>query len=209
MGWLITLGILTALAWLPLGVDVKYGETGPMALLVLGPARLTLYPWKKKPEEKKTEKPEKAREKRAEKKKEEPAAPAAGEEKKGGSLADFLPLVQVGLELLNGFRQKLRVDILELKLTLGGDDPCDLAVNYGKAWAALGNLWPRLERFLVIKKRDAEVQCDFTASETKIYTRLKLTITLGRLLALGAVYGVKGLREFLKLRKKRKGGAVT
>lgn len=86
MGWLITLGILTALAWLPLGVDVKYGETGPMALLVLGPARLTLYPRKKKkPEEKKTEKPEKAREKRAEKKKKNLPLPQPEKRKKAAA----------------------------------------------------------------------------------------------------------------------------
>ena len=48
---------------------------------------------------------------------------------------------------------------------LGGGDPCDLAINYGKAWAALGNLWSRLEQFFVIKKRDVEIQCDFEASQ--------------------------------------------
>lgn len=124
-------------------------------------------------------------------------------------MTDFLPLVKVALDLLNDFRRKLRVNILELKLTLAGDDPCDLAVNYGRAWAALGNLWPKLEKYLVIKKRDVEVQCDFTASTTTVYARLKLTITLGRLLALAAVYGVRALKEFLTIRKKRKGGAVT
>ena len=96
---------------------------------------------------------------------------------------------------------------MELKLILAGDDPCDLAENYGKAWAALGNLMPQLERLFVIMKRNLEVECDFTASETLVTARLDLSITLGRLLKLVAVYGVRGLKEFLNFKKKRKGGA--
>lgn len=205
MGWLTALGVLILLASIPLGVLVRYDEDGPLIKLVLGPGWLTLYPRpkkekKEKPKQEKTPKP-------AQKAAPKPQKPK--EEKKGGSLWDFLPLVKVGLDLMNDFRRKLRVNILELKLTLAGDDPCDLATNYGRAWAALGNLWPRLERFLVIQKRDVEIQCDFTASETKVYARLKLTITLGRILALGAVYGFRALKEFLIMRKKRKGGAVS
>ena len=124
-------------------------------------------------------------------------------------MTDFLPLVKLALELLNCFRRKLRVDNLRLKLVLAGDDPCDLAVNYGRAWAALGNLLPRLERVLVIRKRDLNVECDFTADSTVVTAGLDITITLGRLIALAVVYGLRGLKEFLSISKKRKGGAVT
>lgn len=96
---------------------------------------------------------------------------------------------------------------LEARVILSGDDPCDLAVNYGRIWAAIGNLMPRLERFLVIKKRDIDVQCDFTAEETLVTARLDVTITLGRLLGLAVVYGVRALKESINLKKKRKGGA--
>ena len=93
-------------------------------------------------------------------------------------------------------------------MILAGGDPCDLAVNYGKAWAALGNLDPQLERLFVIKKKDLQLECDFTADETDIFARLDLTITLGRILATVVVYGVKALVEFLKIKNKRKGGAT-
>ena len=96
---------------------------------------------------------------------------------------------------------------MELKLILAGDDPCDLAVNYGKAWAALGNLMPQLERVFIIKKRDLEVECDFTADQTLVFARLDLTITLGRLLHLIVVYGIRLLRQYLSIVKTRKGGA--
>ena len=56
MEWLITLGILTLLAILPLGVSVIYNESGPLVRLIAGPVRLTLFPKKKKD---KKEKPKK------------------------------------------------------------------------------------------------------------------------------------------------------
>ena len=127
--------------------------------------------------------------------------------KKGGSLTDFLPFVKLGMDFLGDFRRKLRMKELYLRLILASNDPCDLAVNYGKTWAAVGNFLPTLERFFVIKKRDVEVECDFTTSETKVIARLEITMTLGRLLTLVAIYGIRGLKEFIQFRKLRKGGA--
>ena len=59
----------------------------------------------------------------------------------------------------------------------------------------------------MIRKRNVEVECDFTASQTLVTARLDISITLGRLLNLAAVYGIRGLKEFLNFKKKRKGGA--
>ena len=115
--------------------------------------------------------------------------------------------MDLALEFLGKFRRKLRVNRLELKLVMASDDPCDLAVNYGKAWVALGNLMPQLERLFVIKKRNLEVECDFTAEKTLIFARLDLTITIGRILSLGVVYGIRIIRQYLKIMKTRKGGA--
>ena len=205
MGWLIALGILILLGCLPLGVLVRYNQDGFVLKAVAGPITIPILPKeekaKKKADKKKTEKKSKPKQKASATAKEEPA-------KKGGSVKDFIPLVQVALELLNGLRKKIRIDRLELKVILAGDDPCDLATNYGRAWQALGNLMPQLERCFVIKKRDLEVECDFEASQTLIIADAKLTITLGRALGLILWYGVKALKEFLKLQNKRKGGAT-
>lgn len=213
MGWLIALGVVILLAVLPLGVNVKFDSGGLLARVILGPVKITVFPLpkKKKKEKKKKEPANKAEEEMPAAPKEEPKPQPPKEEQpkkeKGGSLMDFLPLVKVALNFLGDFRRKLRLDHLELKLILAADDPCDLAVNYGRAWAAVGNLMPQMERLFVIKKRDVEVECDFTASETRIIARLDLTITLGRLLSLAAVYGFRAVKEFLKIKKKRKGGA--
>ena len=203
MGWWIALGVVFLLGILPLGVSARYGGEGALLRVIAGPVRLTLFPRKKK--EKKPGSEEESLPKPPQPPKQEPPA---DRKEKGGSLRDFLPLVKVALNFLGAFRRKLRVNRLELKLILAEGDPCDLAVNYGRAWAAVGNLMPRLERLFVIKKRDVEVECDFTASETLVIARLYLTVTLGRLLGLAIVYVIRALKEFLKLQKKRKGGAT-
>ena len=208
MGWLIALAVLVLLAILPLGASVLYDEDGPWVRIVAGPLKIQVFPLKKKP---KKDKPKAERPKKDKKPKKDAPEGEKPEPfpkpKTGGSWTDFLPLVRVALDLLNDLRRKLRVDHLKLHLTMAGDDPCDLAVNYGRMNASLAALIAQLERFLVIKKRDVHIDCDFVASETVILARLDLTITLGRLLSIAAVYGVRALTTFLKIKKQREGGA--
>lgn len=197
MGWLIALAIIVALAMLPLGVSAKYEADGPLVRLIVGFLRMTVYPAPPKEKKQKTE------EKPKEKVKKQTKEPEK-KEKSGGKLTDFYPLLETALALLNDLRRKLRVKRLELKIIMAGSDPCDLATNYGRAWAAVGNLWPRLERFFVIKKRDVQVECDFTAEQTLIYAQIDVTLTLGRLLYLLVRYGVRALKQYLNITK---GGA--
>ena len=198
MGWLVALLILFLLAILPLGASVLYDEDGPRVRILAGPVKIQVFPMKKAQKDK--------TKKEAEKK---PAKGAKSEAKpkSGGSWTDFLPLVRIALDLLNDLRRKLRVNELKLHLTMAGDDPCDLAVNYGRMNASLAALIAQLERFLVIKKRDVHIDCDFAADETVILARLDMTITLGRILSIAAVYGVRGLKTFLNFKKHREGGA--
>ena len=205
MGWLIALAIIVLLGILPLGVSAKYDSGGPLVRLIAGPFRIVVFPSKKKEKSAKKQKPVKEKPSASAKSKQ-----SSKKEKSGGSFADFFPLIDAVLDFLGDFFcRKLRVNVLKMKLILAGDDPCDLAVNYGRAWAALGNLVPQLERFFVIKKRDMQVECDFTGDKTLIEAQLDLTITVGRLLSLGVRYGIRVLREFLKIVKIRKGGAVS
>lgn len=215
MGCLVTLGILAMLAMIPLGISIRYNAAGPLVRVIGGPVRFTVYPASGKKKEKPSPKAEaRVADTAAENLPKPPKPPKKqhvkqqGQEK-GGSLTDFIPLVKLAFRFLGDFRKKLRMSRLELKLILGGGDPCDLAVNYGRTWAAVGNLLPKLETLFVIKKRDVEVECDFTASQTLVIARVELTVTLGRLLSLLTVYGVRALKEYLKLKKKRKGGAVA
>ena len=197
MGWRIALAALCGLAVLPLGFRAVYRQSQPGVWLLVGPVKIRVYPGK--PKEKKPKADE---------------ASASGKphqtdtkSKNGGSYRDFLPVIRTILEFLGHFRRQIRVNNLELKLILAGDDPSTLAVNYGRAWAALGNLMPQLERLFIIKKRDLEVECDFTADTTLIYAKADVTITVAKTLHLLSRYGIKVLKDLLNLKKLRKGGA--
>lgn len=216
MGWWITLAILFLLAILPLGVSVHYNSEGAVVKIILGPLKIQVVPGKKKPPKEKKEKTEKKLKEKPEKPKPArqvgadapPPEPKPEQPKeKGGSILDFLPLVKTLFDFLGDFRRKLRVENLQLKLIMAGGDPYNLAMNYGKAWAAVGNLLPKLEQWFVIKKRDIEVECDFVETKTTVIAHLDLTITLGRLLAAVFKFLFKALIKFLQIMKKRKGGA--
>lgn len=223
MGWWIALGILVFLAILPLGVSVRYDVDGVVVRLITGPFQITLFPMKKKDKKPKKVKekkssdsdaesaaqPEQKEEKSKKDKSEQESKDKSGQqEKPGGPITDFLPLVKLALKFVGDFFGKmLYIDVLYLKITMGGGDPADLAMNYGKAWAALGNLWPKIDRMFTIKKRDIQLQCDFEASETLVNARVDITLTLGRLLGLVFSYGFKILFGFVKIQSKRKKAA--
>ena len=199
MGWLIAFAVIALFVCLPLGVSARFDEVGAMAQLIVGPLRFAIYPRKKGDTTK--QKTRKKRDQAGTKTRQN------NQQNKGGKYSDFLPVLKIVLEFLEVFRRKLRVKRLELKLVLAGDDPCDLAVNYGKAWAILGNLMPQLERFLVIRKRDLSVECDFSSDQTLITARVDLTITVGRLLHIVILHGFRALYHYYKILNKRKGGA--
>ena len=197
-GWFIAIGIMVLIAILPVGVCLIYDADGLLLSLLLGAVKIKLFPKASGDKKVKKKKPEKKQPKQ----KQKTTKPA---KKSGGKITDFLPLVDIGLKFLNSFRRKLRVKCLEINYVMAGGDPSDLALNYGKAWTAVGNVMPLLERVFVIKKRNIQVQCDFSADVATIYARLDITITVGRIIGLAVKYGVLALREFLKI--KNKGGA--
>lgn len=205
MGWLIALAVLLLIAAIPLGVLARYDSQGPLVRVIVGFVRFTVIPLPKRAKKPKKEAPPKTQAPQ----KTAPQPSQKEPPQKGGSLRDFLPLVNVLLDFMSSFRKKLRVNHLVLKLILAGDDPCDLALNYGRAWAALGNLMPMLDRIFVIGKPDCEVECDFTATDPLVVAQMELTIRFGQLISLGAVYGFRLLKELLIFKKKRKGGAVS
>ena len=224
MGWWIALGIFVGLLILPLGVSVFYDASGVRLRIVAGFIRFTIFPKKKKEKKPKKEKPPKK--KKEEPKPEETQQESPKSKKKsqteknntkkkkpkaeapGGSLLDFIPLVKIALKCVGDlFTKTLHIDVLYLKLTMAGGDPCDLATNYGKAWEALGILWPKIDDVMTIKKRDIQIQCDFEGSETLVNARVDVTITLARIFGLLFGYGAKLLWGYLKIMNNRKKAA--
>lgn len=192
MGWLIALAMLVGIAILPIGIRGVYQETTAGVWVLIGPFKFRLYPAKPKAKKKASSQSKKQEKKNS---------------KKGGSLSDFYSIARTVLDFLQELHRKVSVKNLELKVVLAGDDPCNLAVNYGRAWAAVGSLMPQLDRFLSIRKKNIEVECDFLAESTKVYAKVDATLTVARAFSLGARHGIKIIKDILKLKKLRKGGA--
>ena len=192
MGWLIALAAVAGLLMIRLGISAVYSADGPVVKLTFGPYRRILYPAAKK---KKTSR------KKSGSKGENP-------EKRGGSLSDFFPLLDILLEFLSDVRRKLLVNRLELHILLAGDDPCDLGMLYAGTLTAVHGLDPQLERLFVIKKKHIRVECDFNGEKSQVWANVRLTFTVGRILSMGLRHGTKALREYMKIMKLRKGGAT-
>ena len=179
MWWIIPLAValvIAGLAFLPVGLRVIYDQNGLTAKLLVWffPYKLNLT----EINEKSLERRKKTWQKMAENPDYQPKIL-----KPDGTLREFIPLLDLYLQLLFNQKYKLRVKLLELKLIMANDDPFDLAMNYGKAWAIINGLMPQLERIFNIQKRRLDVSCDFLADETMIYARADLMIPLARLIA--------------------------
>jgi hypothetical protein len=196
MGWIIALGILVVIALLPVGITAQYSGDDPDIRLIIGPFRRkskpsginylelidTLYA-------------------------EEPM-PGTQNGDPPSVLKRFLSQMRSLLMLLSEARRVVRVKRLDLKIVLGGDDPCDLALIYGTASAALWNLLAALERLFVIKKRDVQLLCDFDATQTTIDARVDITLPVYRLISFLWRYVMRLVKLEMRNQNMQKGGAV-
>lgn len=208
-GLYIALGILLVLwliSLLRVGGIVEYSEQGVLIQLRIGPFKVELLPGKPKEEKppKREKKPKKEKKKKAKQKPPEEKPPVPLKEKVGGALSLFRELLPVALEAVGKLFHRLRVDELVLHLTWAAEDPADAAMGWGAAQAALGTLWPLLDKCLDIKKRDVDIAVDFERTQPIIYARGSLSYTVGQLVSLGAAAGVKALAAWLRSRRKRK-----
>jgi len=193
---LIALGILIGVSLLPIGIRASYDSDGALIQLRVGPFFYKVYPSNRTYQ----------KQKRTSNGGSDSDQTKSGK-KSGGNLNDIMPMLRVVWDLLKDFKRKLKVQKLEFKLILAGADPCDLSMNYGRAWAALGNIMPVLDNHFNICKRNLEIECDYLADQTTVYLLIDLTMSVGRLLGLAVRHGFRGLLEYRKLLKTRKGGA--
>ncbi len=215
---LIILAVLVLLALIPLGAHVRYDSEGAFVWLVIGPIRIRLLPKKpKKPKkakktgkEKKDKKPEKDRKKKEKKEKKKKKKESEAPEKKekqpiGGLIRDFMPFVKLGLDLIGCFFRKLRIPILTLHLGFGGaGDPASAAINYGRAWSAIGAIMQPIRAKTRIRKENVSCSCDFTQDDMRVFAECKAVFLLGDLVAMAVRYGLRALRLYLCMKKNKK-----
>lgn len=205
MTLLVIFAVLALIGCIPAGVDARYNKDGVFLAAKIWFVKLQLLPAKPK-------KPKKAAKKQPKAQKQTEAKKTAPAEKKqsallSGGVEGLLELLDLAFDTLGNLRRKLRVNELTLRVTIpGGDDPAKAAMNYGRAWAAVGALTPAMERLFVIKKRDIQPFLDYNETDMQLDAHLTITITIGRSLALALRAGIR----FLKIMNQRKkGGAST
>lgn len=200
IAWLLILGAVAALLLMPVGVLIRYDTKGPLVKLTAGPIHYRLYPSKGRRLQ--------VRAKSRRGKKNGPAriSKQAPEDKQGGAAAQVRPFVKTIFECLHEFRRSLVVRELELRVTLGGEDPCQLALAYAGAWSALGAALPVLEQAFRIRRRKIDVASDFTSETTSVYFCTKIAMPAGSMLRLALIYGLRFLKTYRSL-KTGKGGA--
>ena len=199
-GWFV-LGIIAAvfvlIGCIPVGVDARYHENALALRLKIGFFTMQVLPAKPK-KKKAAPKKEKSAPKNAAAK---PAKPKKQFQMPKLTLQDILALADLACDTLGNLRRKLRVEVLMLHVTLGGSDPAKAAILYGRAWALIGMLNPKLEQLFVIKKRDIQPVLDYNEKEMKVDAHLALTITIGRAISLAGRAGVRFLKLWLNKKK--------
>mgnify|MGYP004591034051 FL=1 len=193
-GWAvfgIVLAVFVLIGCIPVGVDASYRENELALRLKIWLFRVQVLPAKekkKKPKPKEKKPAAKKPDAKPEKPKKQVSVPKL-------TLSDILALADLACDTLGNLRRKLRVEVLVLHVTLDGSDPAKAAMLYGRVWAALGALTPKLEQLFVIKKRDIQPILDYNEKEMKLDAQLVLTITIGRAICLA----LRALVRFLKL----------
>lgn len=200
MIWVLAVAlVILVIIFLPVALTADYNAQGIQLLLNVGIIRFSLYPKREKPETKNA------------KNKMTSVIKSKGFEanqKAGGRLSDFLPILHSLFTFLGELRRHIKIKSLDIRITLAGGDPCDLSVNYGRTWAAIGSLQPHLNRIFKIQKQNIDVGCNYVSDETTVICHVESSISLGRLFALIVRYGLRILKQYFTIKKQSKGGTV-
>lgn len=195
--WMILLlvaAVLVLIGCIPVGIDAAYDGAARVRVCI-GAVHLTLLPPKKK---------HRRSAKRKQKQENNEPEHEKPEKNKSGFPADAAQLrrlLELALSVLGQLRRKLRVERLELYVHFGGDDPAQAAIRYGQAWAVIGGLTPLLDRLFVIQRRCIEPRYTPGAQTMRVSGCARITMTIGRALALGLRAGFGVLKILIKSRK--------
>jgi len=184
---LIILLLLFALGQIRIGAQVEYCEEGLFVRVRAGAFLIPVFPVKKKARGKTDKK----------------AVPTKPKQKKGGAVKLVLDLLPAILKTAGEFRRKLRVDKLEMRLTVCAADPADAAMRYGQANALLGSLWQPVTRAFHVKDGHAHVGVDFEGTECLIYILASPSLTIAQTLRLMLGIAFRALGILIRTRTGR------
>jgi hypothetical protein len=167
IGWMILLAVFCVVAlilWSRIRGEVIFGDELSIRLLVWF-LRFRVYPPKEKSKSKKSKKQEKEDEEKT--------------KEKGGKLSLFRQILPLAIDTLGWLKKKIRVDLLQMKIVWGGEDPAAVAVGFGAVNAAVGMIWLTLDNNFDIRARSIETSVNFQQKVPTIYLRAKISIRIG------------------------------
>ena len=166
----IILAVVLLVALLRLGIAVEYGEDGFSADARIGPLNIRVLPVKKRPAKDQKRKIRKA--------KKEKAAGKARADKKPGSFSEIQKILDPAKTVLDRLRRKLLIKRLTIRYIAADSDPAKAAMAFGRMNAVYGVVFPLLEKYFRIKRRDFRASADFELEEPYIYINAIISIAI-------------------------------
>ncbi len=194
---LCVLFVLWLLGRIRVGAAVRYSAEGLFLAFKAGLLRLPLLPRKKG----KTQKA--AKEKRPDKKKPKKAGDTKPERNGKDTLKLAMRFIPLLGEAAGRLRRKIRIDHLTLHVIWAASDPASAAMGYGAGNAVLGILWPPVEHNFHVKQHDLRVDVDFDREKPVLETDAQITLTIGQIVSLALILGVKAFNIFLGYRREK------
>lgn len=185
---LLILLILFLIGQIRIGAQAEYCEQGLFVRVRIGAFLVPVFPANPKTEKKKKPKQTDAPQQK---------------KKKGGLLKLALKFIPLVLDTLKRFCRRLRVDRLDMELTVCAPDPADAAISYGRANALLGSLWQPITQTFHVKDGRAHVALDFDSDKSTIYILASLSLTVAQTLVLAVVFGWRALGILIRNRTGR------
>lgn len=205
MLWLWILGgialVFALFCLLRLGVLIS-AQGGPVCAWVsVGPFRIQVAPSRKPPKKKTEKKPKKQVEPRDLFQKLKTLPKPSKEELKSAG-RELWPPVRRALERT---RRGIRIDPLQISVTLGGqDDPAKTAELYGLLHAGVWTAMPALGQLVNIPRPAIHIGMDFDRCQMELRVRAGVSLRIGTLLSLGFGTTLPVLKWFLRYRNSHK-----
>ena len=124
------------------------------------------------------------------------------EKKEGAALEPFREFFHLSLEIAQRFQQKLCIDLLQLHLNWGAEDPADAAISYGFAHAVMNSFLALLEVNFTVKEKNTRIQLDYSLDKPNIYAKASCSLAVKQAFSLGLYAGRRAFTIYRKQKKK-------
>lgn len=186
---LAVVGVFGLMLLLPICLYIEYLDEEMFVRLGIGPIRVRLLPPKKRHKAKKE-------------KRELPECAASAKKKRTiqsiyAEAKRYIPLVKTVLSMIPDTLHAAVIDKLTVYVKLCDDDPADLALHYGQAWAAIGWIVTTISNTCRLKQQDVRPVMDTRVNGFALEAAVKVHLTGWRVCGLG----VKFLKRYLQRRK--------